>query len=95
MEDNEGISDEGLRMLCESALTEEHCKLAELHLFKCSLTDECISELLKALQDEHCGLNKLTLTGNKFTEKGKKTLRDIEKHKHCQARGLQFEFGML
>ena len=57
----EGISDEGLRMLCKYALTMEHCKLVKLNMSGCSLTDDCIPELRKALQDEHCKLIKLKL----------------------------------
>ena len=81
---NKGISDEGLRILCESALTKEHCKLAKLLLQWCSLTDECIPELGKTLQDEHCVLIELRLGGNKFTEVGKKSLREIDTNEHCK-----------
>ena len=48
------IGDEGVRLLCENALTEEHCKLTDLFLEYCSLTEHCISYLCKALQDERC-----------------------------------------
>ena len=75
---NAGINDEGLRILCEHALTNEHCKLEELDLKFCSLTDDCLPELCKALQHEHCRLNELYLSGNKFTEKGKKYICEIE-----------------
>ncbi len=86
---NKGISDEGLRMLCESALTKEHCKLTKLLLQWCSLTDECISVLRKALQvmqDKHCVLNELWLGGNKFSQEGKRSLREIETHEHCRCK---------
>ena len=71
LEGNPGINDEGLRILCEQALTNEHCKLERLDLNHCSLTDNCLPELCNALQHEHCRLYKLYLSGNKFTEKGK------------------------
>jgi hypothetical protein len=86
---NKGIRAEGLRMLCRSALTMEHCKLTKLRLPFCSLTDECIPDLREALQDEHCVLNELRLDGNMFTEEGEKSLREIETHEHCKARGLE------
>ena len=80
LSNNPGINDEGLRILCEQALTNEHCKLEELNLRDCSLTDDCLPELCNALQHEHCRLNKLSIFGNKFTEKGKKSIREIKIH---------------
>ena len=77
---NRGINDKGLRILCEQALTNEHCKLERLNLSDCSLTDDCLPELSNALQHEHCRLNELYLSGNKFTEKGKKSIREIKIH---------------
>ena len=85
---NAGINDEGLRILCEHALTNEHCKLEWWDLNTCSLTDDCLPELCNALQHEHCRLNKLHLRGNKFTEKGKKSIREITTHELCKAREL-------
>ena len=75
---NAGINDEGLGILCKHALTNEHCKLEELNLSHCSLTDDCLPELCNALQHEHCWLNELYLSGNKFSEKGKKYICEIE-----------------
>ena len=80
---NPGINDEGLRILCEHALTNERCKLERLDLSDCSLTDDCLPELCNALQHEHFRLNKLYLEGNKFNEKGKKSIREI-----CKAIGF-------
>ena len=72
LRDNPGINDEGLRILCEHALTNEHdCKLKCLNLNDCSLTDDCLPELCNALQHEHCRLNELDLFGNNFTKKEK------------------------
>ena len=70
-------------------LTNEHCKLEGLNLMFCSLIDDCLPELCNALQHEHCRLDKLYLDGNKFTEKGKKSIREIETHELCKARGLK------
>ena len=86
---NPGINDDGLRILCEHALTNKHCKLEKLNLSHCSLTDDCLPELCNALQHEHCRLNKLYLSGNKFTEKGKKSICEIETRELCKARGLE------
>ena len=90
---NPGINDKGLRILCEHALTNTHCKLEKLILQRCSLTDDCLPELCNALQHEHCRLNKLYLDRNKFTEKGKKSIREIQTHERCRARDLDIYIG--
>ncbi len=61
------------------AQTNEQCKLSELDLRKCSLTDQCINSLgkVKASQDGRCRLPLLLLYGNKFTENGRRLLRDV------------------
>ena len=74
---NLGINDEGLRILREHALTNERCKLERLNLMYCSLTDDCLPELCNALQHEQCRLEELYLSGNKFTERGKKSIHEI------------------
>ena len=83
------IGDKGVGMLFEDALTKEHCKLTELNLSACSLTDECIPSLCKALQDGQCVLTELLLVGNNFTENGKKLLCDTMNYESCKARDLQ------
>ncbi len=88
---NEGIGDDGLGELCKNVLTKEHCKLTKLHLFMCSLTDECIPELREALQHEHWVLKHLCLDGNEFTQKGRDSLREIETHTNCEGGGIFFQ----
>ncbi|XP_028413219.1 NACHT, LRR and PYD domains-containing protein 3-like [Dendronephthya gigantea] len=85
---NQGISDKGVRMLCEDVLTNEHCKLAELNLGSCSLTDQCIPWLSKALLDKRCVINRLGISQNNFTANGKNSLRELEANQDCKARGL-------
>ena len=74
LDGNPGINDKGLRILCEDALTKEHCKLVELNLGYCSLTNECIPDLCKTLQDDHCRISTLRLDGNVFADEGKSPL---------------------
>ena len=81
------IGDEGARELFENGLTNGHCKLTELLLTDCSLTDQCIPSLREALQDERCALTKLWLSSNGFTDNGKKRLRDIQNS--CKSRGIK------
>ena len=85
---NPGIND-GLRIFCEHALTNEHCKLESLDLNDCLLTDDCLPELRNALQHEHCRLNELDLHGNEFTERGIKFIHEIETHEHCKVKRLK------
>jgi Ran GTPase-activating protein (RanGAP) involved in mRNA processing and transport len=87
---NEGISDEGLDKLCRSALTTEHCKLMELNVAGCSLTDNCIPELCKALQHENCDLVVLSLSSNRsLTDNGLSQLCDALQHKNCDLKELK------
>ena len=89
LEENPGIKDEGVNILCKDALTKEHCKLEKLILTLCSLTDECIPDLRKTLQDEHCRLLNLYLEENEFTEEGEKSIHEIAAHEHCKTRALE------
>ena len=88
------IGDEGACVLFEDALTNENCKLTELNLNWCSLTDKCIPTLCKTLQDERCGLKTVWLLMNGFTDNGRKMLRDAEKSNVCKARGFRIYVGV-
>ncbi|CAB3978598.1 NACHT, LRR and PYD domains-containing 14-like [Paramuricea clavata] len=83
--ENNNIGDEGVCALFEDVLTNEHCKLTELNLNECLLTDKCIPILCKTLQDERCGLTRVCLNLNRFTENGKKILVDLQKYSECKA----------
>ena len=83
------IGDKGACVLFEDALTKENCKLTQLSLVHCSLTDKCIPTLWKTLQDGRCGLKALFLQINEFTDNGKKMLSDLEKSNVCKARGIR------
>jgi hypothetical protein len=84
------IGDESACMLFEGALTNEHCKLTELNLDECSLTDQCIPSLCKALQDERCQLTVLSLENNAIGDKGVGTLfEDALMQEHCKLTELQ------
>ena len=90
------IGDEGVRLLCENALTEEHCKLTDLFLELCSLTERCISHLCKALQDERCKLNVLSLFGNKIGDEGACVLlEDGITREHCKLTVLKLDNNSL
>ena len=74
---NEGIKDEGLRILCEDALTKEQCKLERLDLSNSDLTEDCLPVLVKTLQNEHCKLTFLSLRENKITDEGVRILCEL------------------
>ena len=83
------ITDCGACMLFEDALSNEHCKLTELDLKKCSLTDHCIPSLCKALQDEHCRLTDLSLRWNVISDEGASMLfEDALSNEHCKLKKL-------
>ena len=83
------IGDEGVRMLSTDALKREQCKLTELTLSRCRLTDQCVSLLCEALQDRNCKLSVLSIYSNHFTEEGKRLLRDVKETKSCKGRRLK------
>ena len=64
------MGDKGACMLFKDGLTQEHCKLTKLNLGRCSLTDQCIPSLCKALQDERCRLTDLKLGSKDIGDKG-------------------------
>ena len=68
------IGDKGVRELFENGLTNEHCKLTKLDLANCSLTNQCISSLCKALQDERCQLTYVDLIDNAIGDEGAREL---------------------
>ena len=85
LEENPGIKDEGLHILCKDALTKEYCKLERLYLGRCSLTVDCFPELCNALQDEHCKLTWLKLSENNISDKGLHMLCELASTKeHCK-----------
>ena len=91
LEDNV-IGDKEACMLFEDGLTKEHCKLTKLDLSYCSLTDQCVPSLCKALQDEVCRLTDLSLRGNDIGNKGASTLfEDALTKEHCKLTKLNLE----
>jgi hypothetical protein len=86
------IGDKGACRLFEDALTKEHCKLTVLHLERCSLTDQCIPSLCKALQDERCQLTHLSLENNAIGDEGVGMLfEDALTKEHCKLTVLHLE----
>ena len=83
------MDEEVLCMLFTDAITKEHCKLTQLNLYLCKMTDKCIPILRTALQHERCRLTRLWLDKHMFTEQGRRAVLDVMNHESCKARGLQ------
>ena len=83
------IAEEVACMLFTDAITKEHCKLTQLNLNFCKMTDKCIPILRTALQDERCRLTRLRMRGNMFSEQGSSAVLDVMNHESCKARDLQ------
>ena len=86
---NTGIGDRGVLLLCSGALKKKECRLVELRLASCELTDLCVINVCETLQDRHCLLSKLCLDDNCFSEEGKSALREVVNHEVCKARHLK------
>ena len=88
------MNEEVACVLFTDAITKEHCKLTQLNLYECKMTDKCIPILRTALQDERCRLTRLRLLGNMFgySERGRRAVLDVMNHESCNARGLQIDF---
>ena len=83
------VAEEVACMLFTDAITKEHCKLTQLNLYYCEMTDKCIPILRTALQDERCRLTRLLVRGNVFSKQGRRAVLDVMNHESCKARGLQ------
>ena len=86
------VAEEVACMLFTDAITKEHCKLNQLIIGYCKMTDKCIPILRTALQDQRCPLTRLRMRGDKFSERGRRAVLDVMNHESCNARGLQIDF---
>ena len=89
------IAEEVACILFTDAITKEHCKLTQLNLSLCEMTDKCIPILRTALQDERCRLTRLLVRGDKFSDQGRKSVLDVMNHESCNARGLQIKLSKI
>ena len=86
------IKNEGLRVLCEEALTKKHCKLTSLGLGRCSLSNDCIPSLIMALPNKDCKLMSLILDDNPIGDKGVAMLfKDALSNKRCSLTALSLQ----
>ena len=95
LEENK-IKDEGLRILCEEALTKKHCKLTSLDLRDCLLSNDCIPSLINALLNKDSKLMSLILDDNPIRNEGVAMLfKDALSNKRCSLTELSLQHCSL
>ncbi|XP_062392724.1 NACHT, LRR and PYD domains-containing protein 3-like isoform X2 [Sardina pilchardus] len=85
------LLDSGVELLC-SALCHHNCKLEELRLDKCDLSDKSCSYLASALKTSHSSnLRVLDLSDNKLLDSGVELLCSALCHHNCKLEELQLQ----
>ena len=80
---NEELGDEGVRELC-NGFGQGQCKLDVLDISHCSITDECMRDLSKALENKMCRLTDLSICANiKIGDEGVGMLFNALRVKQC------------
>ncbi|KAL6473521.1 hypothetical protein MHYP_G00170820, partial [Metynnis hypsauchen] len=78
--------------LLSDLLRDPHCKLENLQLESCSITEEGCVALISALKLNPSHLKELNLSYNNPGDSGVKLLSDLLKDQHCKLENLQLEF---
>ncbi|XP_067222379.1 NACHT, LRR and PYD domains-containing protein 12-like isoform X2 [Chanodichthys erythropterus] len=81
------LGDTGVKLL-SNGLENPHCKLEELWLYICGVTDEGCIALASALKSNPSHLRKLDLAGNKLGDSGMKLLSDLKDDPHYKLETL-------
>ncbi|XP_076137895.1 uncharacterized protein LOC143121421 [Alosa pseudoharengus] len=87
---NFGVRDSEVELLC-SALSHQNCKLEELWLRVCELTEKSCSYLASALTSLSSRLRLLDLSGNDLQDSGVELLCSALSHQNCKLEELQLE----
>ncbi|XP_076134605.1 NACHT, LRR and PYD domains-containing protein 14-like [Alosa pseudoharengus] len=86
------LLDSGVERVC-SALCHQNCKLEELQLYKCDLTDRSCSYLASALKTSRSSnLRVLNLSLNNLLDSGVKRLCSALCHPNCKLKELQLRW---
>uniref|UniRef100_A0A672LH86 Uncharacterized protein n=1 Tax=Sinocyclocheilus grahami TaxID=75366 RepID=A0A672LH86_SINGR len=81
------LEDSGVKLF-STGLENPHCKLEELRLYDCGVTDEGCAALASALRSNPEHLRKLNLSGNKLGDSGVKLLSDLKNDPHYKLETL-------
>ncbi|XP_062393268.1 NACHT, LRR and PYD domains-containing protein 12-like [Sardina pilchardus] len=85
------LLDSGVELLC-SALCHHNCKLEELRLRECNLSDKSCSYLASALKTSHSSnMRVLDLSNNKLLDSGVELLCSALCHHNCKLEKLQLD----
>ncbi|XP_048026163.1 ribonuclease inhibitor-like [Megalobrama amblycephala] len=74
--------------MISAVLENPHCKLEDLRLIKCGVTDEGCAALASALRSNPSHLRKLILSGNKLGDSGVKMFSAVLENPHCKLEDL-------
>ncbi|KAF4080614.1 hypothetical protein AMELA_G00173310, partial [Ameiurus melas] len=77
------LGDSEVKCLC-ALLENPHCKVKNLKLRYCGVSDECCAALTSALRSNPSHLRELDLTGNKLGDSGVKCLSAVLENPHCK-----------
>ncbi|CAM4548236.1 unnamed protein product [Leuciscus chuanchicus] len=83
------LGDSGVKLF-SVGLENPHCKLEELGLRDCGVTDEGCAALASALRSNPSHLRQLNLSGNKLGDSGVKLLKDLEDDPHYKLETLWY-----